>query len=296
MVPADRHCANRGGCHHGIVRRFLPRLVSLLIPGLFIWIPARGAPPEPGANFTLPDCAVTMVWIAPGSFLMSDPQGANDDTEVTLTQGYWLGRTEVTQAQWQTVIAHHPWFKNSPLPSYFKGADRPVEQVSWDMVMEFCAWFNELERAAGRLPAGYAYTLPTEAQWEYAARAGTTGKYPGDLDAIAWYDANSGGVTHPVAQKQPNAWGLYDMIGNVQEWCWDWYAAYPGGRARDPTGPAFGGHRSIRGGSFLATAGWCRVAQRTRWPNYLKTRGLGFRLALAPTDMSAAVPVGRNGE
>lgn len=242
----------------------------------------RAGPPAPGANFVVSDAAITMVWIPPGTFVLSDPLGAGDDTQVTLTRGYWLGRTEVTQAQWQTVIAHHPWLKNIPLPSYFKGSDRPAEQISWDMAVEFCATLTQLERAAGRLPSGYTYSLPTEAQWEYAARADTTGKYPGNLDAIAWYDLNSGGVTHPVAQKQPNAWGLYDMIGNVTEWCWDFYAPYPGGAVSDPSGPAIGGHRAIRGANYLGAAGWCRVAQRTHWPGYLKIHSLGFRLALVP--------------
>jgi formylglycine-generating enzyme required for sulfatase activity len=246
-------------------------------------VPAmRAEPPAFHANFTLAETALTLVWIAPGTFVMSDPLGAGDDTQVTLTRGYWLGRTEVTQAQWQAVISHHPFFKNIPLPSYFKGSERPVEQVSWDMAMEFCAILNHLERAAGRLPAGYEYSLPTEAQWEYAARAGTTGKYPGDLDATAWYDANSGGVTHLVAQKQPNAWGLYDMIGNVSEWCWDWYAPYPGGDVLDPLGPSTGGHRILRGSNCRGSIGWCRVAQRPHWPNYLEAPSLGFRLALAP--------------
>lgn len=264
---------------------------SLLILGLVCALPsAWGGPPAPGENFTLPDPVLPMVWIAPGTFLLSDPVGANDDTQVTLTRGYWIGRTEVTQAQWQTVILHHPWLKNISLPSYFSGASRPVEQVSWDMVMDFCDTLNALERAAGRLPQGYTYTLPTEAQWEYAARAGTTGKYPGELDAIAWYDRNSGGMTHPVAQKQPNAWGLYDVIGNVYEWCWDWYAPYPGGSVCDPTGPAIGGHRLMRGGNWDAAAGWCWVAQRPRWPNYLKTRSLGFRLALAPERPAPSPP------
>jgi len=244
--------------------------------------PSRGEPPAPGRDFTLADPILTLIWIAPGEFVLSDPVGANDDTHVTLSLGYWLGRTEVTQAQWQAVISHHPWLKGSPFPSSTKGAELPVEQVSWDMIMDFCAVLNERERAAGRLPAGYEYTLPTEAQWEYAARAGTTGKHPGDLDAMAWYEPNSGGVTHPVGQKQPNAWGLHDMIGNVSEWCWDWYAAYPGGSVRDPAGPAIGGHRVMRGSNYLGSAGWSRVAQRARWGNYLKTHSVGFRLALAP--------------
>jgi formylglycine-generating enzyme required for sulfatase activity len=136
---------------------------------------------------------MAMIWIAPGTFLMSSTHGAGDDTLVTLTRGYWLGQTEVTQGQWQAVI------DRVPVPSFFKGSDRPVEQVGWNLVMEFCLKLTERERAAGRLPEGYTYTLPTEAQWEYACRAGTTGKYAGEIEAMAWYDTNSGAQTHPVA-------------------------------------------------------------------------------------------------
>ena len=114
-------------------------------------------------------------------------------------------------------------------PSRFKGSNLPVEQVSWNDAMVFCRKFTERERAAGRLPKGYVYTLPTEAQWEYARRAGTTGAYAGDLNAMGWHSGNAGKKTHSASQKQPNAWGLYDMHGNVWEWCSDWYGDYPSG-------------------------------------------------------------------
>ncbi|MBI4626520.1 MAG: formylglycine-generating enzyme family protein [Verrucomicrobia bacterium] len=239
-------------------------------------------PPRLGENHTIPELALALVWIAPGTFFMSNPFGTDDDTWVTFTRGYWLGRTEVTQTQWQAVARHIPVYENTPLPSSFKGSERPVENVSWDMAVLFCAKLNELERAAGRLPPGYEYCLPTEAQWEYACRAGTTGKYAGDLAAMAWYDANSGGTTHPVAQKKPNAWGLYDMHGNVNEWCADWYGGYPGGKAEDPTGPASGVYRVRRGGSFVGAAGSCRSAIRNHWRPELARYHMGFRLALAP--------------
>ena len=245
--------------------------------------PARVIPPgidktgpRIGQSFTLDPAAIGMIWIAPGTFLMSSTHGAGDDTRVTLTRGYWLGQTEITQAQWQAVM------DRVPIPSRFKGSDRPVEQVEWDLVMEFCLKLTERERAAGRLPEGYRYTLPTEAQWEYACRAGTTGIYAGDLAAMAWYGANSGGQTHPVAQKQPNAWGLYDMHGNVKEWCADWYRGYAGGSVRDPTGPATGQFRTLRGGEWSNFAGPCRSAFR-QWqsPNGGNLL-IGFRVALAP--------------
>ena len=237
---------------------------------------ATAGAPRTGRNFTLAQPAITLVWIAPGTFLMSSTFGAGDDTRVTLTRGYWLGQTEVTQGQWQAVI------DRVPVPSRFKGSDRPVEQVGWDLVMEFCLKLTARERAAGRLPEGYGYTLPTEAQWEYACRAGTTGIYAGEIGAMAWYEANSGNQTHPVAQKQPNAWGLYDMHGNVFEWCADWYRGYPGGAVRDPSGPPAGQFRVLRGGSWDASAGFCRSALRHWKPTSGGNASIGFRVALAP--------------
>ena len=236
----------------------------------------KSGPPPFGQSFTVAQPAIAMLWIAPGTFLMSSTHGAGDDTQVTLTRGYWLGQTEVAQAQWQAVI------ENVPVPSFFKGSVRPVERVAWDTAMIFCGKLTERERAAGRLPAGYEYTLPTEAQWEYACRAGTTGKYAGELDAMAWYEANGGSATHPVAQKQPNAWGLYDMHGNVQEWCADWYGGYAGGHVSDPMGAAAGQFRVLRGGGWNGPAGVCRSAFRNWTTGSVTQNNLGFRLALAP--------------
>lgn len=232
--------------------------------------------PELGRSFQVVQPAIPMIWIAPGTFLMSSVHGAGDDTRVTLTRGYWIGRTEVTQAQWQAVIDH------IPLPSFFKGSERPVERVAFETVVIFCARLTERERAAGRLPAGYVYALPTEAQWEYACRAGSTGLFAGPLDAVAWYEANSGGQTHPVAQKEPNAWGLYDMHGNVLEWCADWFAGYPGGRVDDPRGASEGQFRVLRGGSFNAAAGMCRSSYRAWSKIFITQTSLGFRVALTP--------------
>ena len=167
-------------------------------------------------------------------------------------------------------------------PSQFKGSDRPVEHVSYDDALEFCRKLTARERAAGRLPSGYEYTLPTEAQWEYACCAGTSGDYAGSLDSMGWYDGNSGGQTHPVAQKQPNAWGLYDMHGNVWEWCRDWYAgSLPGGTVRDPVGPSSGSFRVRRGGSWSLAASICRSANRSRFGPGRRGISLGFRLALS---------------
>jgi formylglycine-generating enzyme required for sulfatase activity len=158
-----------------------------------------------------------------------------------------------------------------------------VEQVSWNDAVEFCRKLTDRERAAGRLPEGYVYTLPTEAQWEYACRAGTTGAYAGDLGAMGWYKDNSGSTTHPVGQKRANAWGLYDMHGNVWEWCLDWKGDYPSGNVTDPTGPSSGSHRIVRGGSWINAALYARSANRLWFSPGFRRNFLGFRVALAPS-------------
>ena len=175
-------------------------------------------------------------------------------------------------------------------------AGLPMYFVSWDDAMEFCRRLNALERAANRLPAGYQYDLPTEAQWEYAARAGTRGAtYAEPLAAIGWYAENSaegyagkglkvasGAIGGPraVAGKLPNNWGLYDMAGNVWQWCRDRYGPYPGGEITDPTGPTVGAGRVNRGGSFGSGAGDERSANRANNPPAEASAYRGFRLAL----------------
>jgi formylglycine-generating enzyme required for sulfatase activity len=166
-------------------------------------------------------------------------------------------------------------------PSRFKGDTLPVETISWDDAMAFCQKLTGQEQAAGRLPTGYAYTLPTEAQWEYACRAGTTGDYAGNLDALAWYHDNSGGTTHPVGTKQPNGWGLFDMSGEVWQWCLDWYGPYPGGVKTDPVGPAAGPGHVYRGGDWTEIAAECRPANRHGDAPGFGFSRIGFRVALA---------------
>ena len=146
-----------------------------------------------------------------------------------------------------------------------------MEKISWEDVQEFIGKLNA--RSGGR-----PYRLPTEAEWEYAARAGTTEERYGDLDEIAWYDSNSGGTTHRVGEKAPNAWGLHDMLGNVWEWVQDWYGSYPGGSVTDPTGPGSGSFRVRRGGSWGLHARTCRSADRSRNSPGDRFYDLGFRL------------------
>ena len=187
-------------------------------------------------------------------------------TRVRISRAFELGKHEVTQADWEAVMGSNP--------SSFDecGGDCPVENVSWDDVQEFIGRLNALEGEA-------RYRLPTEAEWEYAARAGTSGdRYAGDLDAIAWYSENSGGSTHAVGQKAPNAFRLHDMLGNVFEWVQDRYGGYPGGSLTDPRGPGSGGYRVVRGGSWYFNAGACRASTRYELEFGYRDYALGFRL------------------
>jgi formylglycine-generating enzyme required for sulfatase activity len=203
-----------------------------------------------------------MVWIPAGSFIMGSPSsepGRYDDegpqTNVTL-EGFWMGKYEVTQAQYKAI--------NGTNPSLFSGSNNPVEKVSWNDAMEFCRKLSD--------QTGANYTLPTEAQWEYACRAGTTtafsfGNDANQLGNYAWYNSNSNSTTHPVGQKQPNAYGLYDMHGNVWEWCLSRSKDYPysetdGRNSLSDTS----GARVLRGGSWDLLPVSCRCAFR-RWIN-----------------------------
>jgi formylglycine-generating enzyme required for sulfatase activity len=233
--------------------------------------------PETGKVYTIPELNLELMPISAGSFTMGSTDGSNQHpvTRVTITKPFWLGKTEVTQAQWMALMGNNP--------SQFKGENLPVENVNWTEAMEFCRRLTEQERLADRLPAGYVYTLPTEAQWEYACRAGTTGTYAGNLDAMAWYNENSRRSTKPVGTKLANAWGLHDMHGNVWEWCLDWYGSYPGGSVADPTGAASGSDRVIRGAGWVNTADQCSSAYRSWIISSSRDRLIGFRLALAPS-------------
>ena len=213
--------------------------------------------------------------IEPGTFQMGSTSGVDDErpiTRVTLTQPFWLGKYEVTQRFWREVMGSNP--------SEIKGDNLPVERVTWHDAVAFCAKLTERERSAGRLPAGFAYRLPTEAEWEYACRAGTTAEYAGPLPELAWFYDNSERTTHLVGGKQPNAWGLYDMHGNVWEWCADWYGNHPGGNVTDPTGAISGTFRVRRGGGWSDEAANCRSARRLSWGPDGQLDHLGFRLAL----------------
>jgi formylglycine-generating enzyme required for sulfatase activity len=225
---------------------------------------------------------VTMefVLIRPGWFLMGSNNGLSDEKpvhKVTISKAFYLAKTPTTQEQWHAVMGTNP--------SNFKGAKNPVEEVTW----YDCQAFNRklAEKVGRRLKCH----LPTEAQWEYACRAGSTGNFCyGDdetrLGDYAWFRGNTedgihpSGMTHPVAQKKPNAWGLYDMHGNVWEWCEDWKGEYPSGEVTDPTGAPSGSSRVCRGGSFMYPPRFCRSASRPAGPPRIPNWDLGFRVVL----------------
>ena len=215
------------------------------------------------------------VWCPPGQFMMGEEYRYTDAVqhEVVLTRGFFLAETECTQGQWEAVTGGNP--------SCFKGTERPVERVSWDEAGEYCRKLTAKQRAEGILPSCWEWRLPTEAEWEYAARAGTTGARYGELDAIGWYDGNSGSETHRVSQKAANAWGLHDMNGNVWEWCSDWYGDYPTGNVTDPKGPSSGSSRVNRGGSWSNGARYARSAGRRGLGRGRRSSNLGFRPALS---------------
>ena len=310
-----------------------------------------------GEEFTINDpygLYMTMKWCPAGSFTMGSPASEDgrdtDETQhqVTLTKGFWLGQTEVTQGQWKKIMNGETIIdlarkvlqddteymiagKKQMVRDFYKKSkydnptslcgdvndNAPVYNVSWHEAVEFCRRLTQRERAEGRIPDGYEYRLPTEAEWEYACRARTTESLPNGrdirilgknnapaLDDIAWYGGNSsvgfkgrgwdtsnlpekqyrgeGAAPREVKGKQPNNWGLFDMIGNVWEWCGDWYGNYGYENQTDPDGPAEGALRVFRGGCWDYDARCCRPANRGGSVPGIRDRNLGFRVALAP--------------
>ena len=236
-------------------------------------------------SFTVNGVSFKMVAVDGGTFKMgaiSEQQNPDDDEKpvhnVTLSS-YYIGETEVTQALWEAVMGSNP--------SGISGSNNPVEQISYDDCIAFINRLNSL--LSDRLSGGMKFRLPTEAEWEFAARGGIRSRgyqYSGgdNFDIVAWYDDNSGRETHPVKQKQPNELGLYDMSGNVWEWCHDWYGDYPSSSQSNPTGPSSGSHRVLRGGGWNYNAQDCRVANRYYYTPYNRHPIVGLRLVLAEED------------
>ncbi len=274
-------------------------VASLLVPSrahaqvqtFFVNVPAAlerrdqtALTPDPTKAVGTQTCPEGYGRIEPGTFTMGSPPGEEgrfddeDQHTVAIARAYCMKATEVTQGEWQAVMGSNPSnFKNC-------GADCPVEQVSWDEAVGFA---NALSRRDG-LPDCYAdstfsgiscegYRLPTEAEWEYAARAGTTSSRYANIGSVAWYGKISGAATYPVGQKQPNAWGLYDMLGNVWEWTGDWYGEYSAG-ASNPAWAVAAFYRVIRGESWRGYARDARAAARSARPPYSRYDIIGFRL------------------
>jgi formylglycine-generating enzyme required for sulfatase activity len=239
----------------------------------------EGLPPRIGGEL-LPESS--FVLIAPGTLLMGSPDyetGRSSDEimhEVTLTKGFHMQKTQLTQGQWKAVMG------NNPASFSDGGDDCPIESISWDQCREFIRRLN-----AGK---DGIYRLPTEAEWEYACRAGSLTPFCGGeiselycghdpvLSEAGWYCGNSGRKSRPVAQKSPNAHGLYDMHGNISEWCQDWYGEYGPDSQTDPCGPKSGSGKVIRGGSWFSNAKNCRSASRFYWPPNSRSEFIGFRL------------------
>jgi len=222
---------------------------------------------RPGALVPL----TNMVHINPGTFVrIRHP--------VTLTRDYWIAKYEVTQGEYAALMRTNP--------SYFKGdPQRPVEKITWFEAAAYCTEVTKRERVAGHLPADYEYRLPTEAEWEYACRAGTTnffsfGDNAGEAGQYAWTMENASGTPHPVGQKRPNAWGLYDMHGNVWEWCNDWFAPYPATALTNPIGPTNSDYKVFRGGGWNQAVEYARSRNRFMMSPTNGIHFVGFRMVL----------------
>ena len=254
--------------------------------------PATGKRFYQAVTFAAP---TNLVFIPPGTFRMGSPTNEVDrrddegpQTAVTISRGFWMGKYLVTQGDYLAAIGSNPSYFNTN-NGFSLDLTRPVETVSWFDATNYCGVLTQRERTAGRIATNSVYRLPTEGEWEYACREWTSTRFsdgddPGytNLTNYAWYFDNSGSTTHPVGQKLPNPWGLYDMHGNVGEWCQDWYGPYPGGIALDPQGSATGPYRVFRGGGWDFVAWGCRSAYRGHYNPVFGFWDVGFRVVLAP--------------
>ena len=280
----------------GEVSRRMPcfHVIPLLVA--LISLPMLGSSGNPRDYVELVKSRLVIVRIPAGAFQMGtdlviraddhwEPCAkcpARNDVErpvhrVTISEDFWMGQFPVTQRQWQEVMGTNP--------SYFQGVgpEAPAEQVSWRDVQAFLAKVNTIQ-------VRWTVRLPTEAEWEYAARAGSTGETYGPLDDIAWYGGNASHTIHAVGQKLHNAFGLYDMLGNVWQWCQDWFGPYSPGNVIDPQGPPTGERRITRGGCFYCDAVHERAARRNRDLEDHFSQSIGFRVVAIPRK-STATPV-----
>jgi formylglycine-generating enzyme required for sulfatase activity len=257
-----------------VKRDILSLILLLIVP--FRSLTSQSLGEQKSHSITENSIGMKLSLIPAGSFIMgSDPSEKSRQEEeiqhvVKITRPFRIGITEVTQKQWATVMEVNR--------SQHRGDAFPVEKVSWNDAMEFCKRLSSREQKA--------YRLPTEAEWEYACRAGGKEAFAGtgQMDDMGWYEGNSGGETHAVASKRPNSWGLFDLHGNVAEWCADYYSQeYPDGDTVDPTGPREGKARVVRGGSYAYFAASCRCAARSSLPEAYQVSYTGFRVVMEVT-------------
>lgn len=312
-VPAD------GNEFYFAVRTITPAGMSPYSPFLKAALPTW--PGNPGDSWTLPGINFHLIWNSPGEVVLGSNRpfrdiDENEKTIVNLTTGFWIGAREVTIQQFlyylQSLPESHPdvtntkrWLRVStenPGPVLSPGYDPgdPVSEVTWMESQRFLDWITQIEASAGRLPEGYVYRLPTEAEWIYAATASKSRSYEfassnmGNTLQIfrsyqefvrqnyAWFDANSNGMSHPTASKEPDSAGLYDILGNVAEWTQDWYAKYPGGIVNDWHGPENGEVKPILGGHYLSPAHHLSPRKRNAMKPSMRSKTVGFRIVLAP--------------
>jgi formylglycine-generating enzyme required for sulfatase activity len=255
---------------------------------------------------TVASISLDMIFCPPGTFTMGSPTteagrgGDETQHQVTLSHGFYLGKHEVTQAQYEAVMTGNSEGLNAKPSNWPNNNDRPVEKVSWNDVQVFLSRLNDMEETAGRLPTGWKYVLPTEAQWEYACRAGTTTAYSWGNDINSsranynWdggsNDGNDFKQTRDVGKYTVNPWGFFDMHGNVWEWVSDWKANYPGGAQTNPEGPASGSNRVFRGGSWNTAGTYLRSAKRNDNTPGLRTNYIGFRVGFQAVQPDMANP------
>ncbi len=292
--------------------QFLTNFTPLSSSPRLVMDPSASAAPRFYRAFaqSLPPNVLTtnMIWVSPGAFLMGSPPNEAlryaDEAQhtVTLTQGFFIGQYPVTQGQYLSLLNTNPSYFNTN-NGYALDLSRPVEQVSWLDASNYCARLTQQQQWTARIPTNWAYRLPTEAEWEYACRAGTATAFHfgntirggmANFYDYYEYDASFGdiSVTNPpvpylgrpttVGSYPPNAWGLYDLHGNLWEWCRDWYDDYPAGSVSDPQGPVSGSLRITRGGSWSDYGSDCRSAARAVSYPSQKSILVGFRVVLAP--------------
>ncbi len=237
----------------------------------------EGASPVVGKSWVVPSLNITIDPIKAGTFRIGALESIDTNVTpshlVTISRPFWIGRYEITQEQYGTLMGNNP--------SVFIGLDRPAESMSWYDAKQFCLVLNVMEAKAGRLPEGYVYRLPTEAEWEYACGEDMRQLKLWELPEFCWHARNSDEMTHPVGMLKPNRYGVYDMLGNVAEWCSDREGAYSAESVLDPTGPEDGQFRVVRGGNWYNNDKLCAATSRFFFDPLTSNQLTGFRIVLA---------------